>query len=88
MTDGWIAPKIYRCGYADKNINRWKRGVDNDTDMLECPKCQCRVLAKEYILSVGTKGFSFCPYCGEDLRPDQMTMEEMDENDEDDARTN
>ena len=77
MTNGWIAPKIYRSGYVDKNINRWERRVDNDMEMLECPECKCRVFALHYIVAVGTRGFNFCPYCGEDLRPEQMTMEEM-----------
>ena len=74
---GWIAPKVWHEGYCDKFINGWERGIDNDTDMLECPKCKCRVFAEQYIFAVGAQGFNFCPYCGEDLRPDQMTMEEL-----------
>lgn len=77
MTNGWTAPKIYHSGYVDKNINRWERREDNDMEMLECPECKCRVFALHYIVAVGTSGFNFCPYCGEDLRPEQMTMEGM-----------
>ncbi len=74
MSDGWIAPKVYHMCYVDKNINGWERRIDNDFEMLECPKCKCRVKALHYIVAVGTHGFNFCPYCGEDLRPSQLSM--------------
>ena len=76
--NGWISGKVYRIGYADKDIHGWKRAIDNDMDMLECPHCECRVKAIHYITAVGTRGFNFCPYCGVDLRPDQISMFEED----------
>ena len=77
--NGWTDNKTYHMGYVDKNIQGWKRAEDTGVDMLECPKCECRVQAIHYITAVGTKGFNFCPYCGEDLRPEQISLFEREE---------
>ena len=54
--------------YRQPVKNKWLKRIDNDCQMLECPKCECRVLATDYSFAVGNKGYSFCPYCGADLR--------------------
>lgn len=58
--------------------NKWIKRIDEDNDMLECPKCGCRVGAKAYSYAVGNNGYSFCPYCGADLRKQyQRTLAEF-----------
>ncbi len=53
----------------------WKITVDTDELMYTCPVCECRMQKRYYDLEVGTRGLNFCPYCGHDMRPDQITME-------------
>ena len=67
-------------GYSTFDFGKWVHSVDNDCDMLECPKCKCRVILKPYCDAIGTRGTSFCPYCGEDLRNEQANLfEEVEE---------
>ena len=54
--------------YRQPVKNKWLKRIDNDCQMLECPECESRVLATDYSFAVGNKGYSFCPYCGADLR--------------------
>ena len=42
----------------------WVTVKDNDTPMLECSVCGSRARKYNYMASVGTKGLSYCPYCG------------------------
>ena len=59
--------------YGYKSYETWKWNLRYDTGgrFLECPKCKSRVKLDQYIKAVGTKGMSFCPYCGEDLREEE-----------------
>ena len=56
------------CDRPEKLFGNWKKTVDNGTPMLECSACGCRVKRESFMDAVGEKGFSFCPYCGADLR--------------------
>lgn len=49
---------------------RWDIEMDNGEPYYSCPKCGSRMVKKEYDRAVGTEGYNFCPYCGEDLRCD------------------
>lgn len=51
--------------------NRYRHRKDNDCEMLECPECECRILANDFSCAVGNRGYSFCPYCGADLREER-----------------
>ena len=42
----------------------WITEKDNDTPMLRCSVCGSRARKYNYMASVGTKGLSYCPYCG------------------------
>ena len=44
--------------------SRWAIDIDNETQMLRCEACGCRVIRQWYDLAVGDKGFRHCPYCG------------------------
>ena len=48
--------------------NKWIHEIDTGNEMLKCPECECRVSANAYSYAVGRLGYSFCPYCGTDLR--------------------
>ena len=48
--------------------NNWIHRIDCGTDMMECPKCSCRIIGKWFSYAVGDRGYGFCPYCGEDVR--------------------
>ena len=62
-----IKPKI-KLGYKGPwDFGRWKLVKDNDDDMLQCPDCGCGIIWHWYEFAVGTKGVSFCPYCGADM---------------------
>ena len=60
--------------------NRWVWSEDNGEPFCKCPKCDCGMNPYDYSHAVGTRGWSFCPYCGEDLRkveldePRQLTI--------------
>ncbi len=60
--------------YKTFDFGKWEHTVDNDADMLRCPKCKCGILLKPYCDAIGTRGTSFCPYCGADLRDEQMDL--------------
>lgn len=53
---------------------KWRITIDNDEQMYTCPKCECRMTKHFYDLAVGTEGLNFCPYCGEDMKADQISM--------------
>ena len=57
--------------YRVYDTGRWKICEDNEEKVLECPKCECRAFMDEYLTALGTRGLSFCPYCGADLREQQ-----------------
>lgn len=65
---------IIRIGYSTYDFGKWIHTVDNDADMLRCPKCNCGIRLEPYTRAIGTAGTAFCPYCGEDLRNDQMSI--------------
>lgn len=50
--------------YRKINTNNYIVCYDNDNMMFECPNCYCRIIAEPFIISVGSVGFSYCPYCG------------------------
>ena len=61
--------------YETKNIDdiptidpvrhgRWVREYDTATAMLMCSVCEGRVIESVFYNATGTKGRSFCPYCG------------------------
>ena len=54
--------------YRNPIPNNWIHRVDTGIGMLECPKCECRANEAMFSYAVGNRGYSFCPYCGEDLR--------------------
>ena len=53
--------------YKTYNLSGWNVSVDNDSYMLECPKCENRMIMENYLLAIGTLGTRFCPYCGEKI---------------------
>lgn len=55
-------------------IGRWILEKDNGIDMLKCPKCKCRVIWPQYEIAIGRHGIRYCPYCGENLQPEQLQM--------------
>lgn len=58
--------------------NNYKHVIDNGTEMLECPECECRIQANFFSYAVGDYGYKFCPYCGVDLRvKSQLTIEDF-----------
>ena len=56
------------CQYREPPANKYNTTVDNGSTMLECPECKCRIQYNAFTYAVGTQGFSFCPYCGADMR--------------------
>ena len=66
------------CQYREPPANKYNTTVDNGSTMLECPECKCRIQYNAFTYAVGTLGFSFCPYCGADVR------EEMNNGSDDD----
>lgn len=54
--------------YKTYNLSGWNVSVDNDSYMLECPKCENRMIMENYLLAIGTKGTRFCPYCGGEVQ--------------------
>lgn len=56
----------------------WKITIDNDEPMLTCPDCECRMIKRWYDLAVGSRGYTYCPYCGKDMRKDgQLSIQEF-----------
>lgn len=56
------------CQYREPPASKYNTTVDNGSTMLECPECKCRIQYNAFTYAVGTQGFSFCPYCGADVR--------------------
>lgn len=54
--------------YSEPEPNRYISRIDTECIMLECPECKSRMIATAFSFAVGTKGYSFCPYCGADMR--------------------
>lgn len=61
-----ICQKPY--AYREPPPNKYIKAIDNGDTMLECPECKCRIQYNAFTYAVGTRGFSFCPYCGTDVR--------------------
>lgn len=59
-----------------KNFDKyqWEITVDNGMKMYTCRFCGCRMTKLHYDLAVGINAFNFCPYCGSDMRPEQVSM--------------
>lgn len=53
-----------RISVAFLPVARWKTEIDLDMKMLACSACGGRAFAEDYARALGTKGFSYCPYCG------------------------
>lgn len=51
---------------ADRPTGSWISRIDNDTWMLECSACGCRVQEEKYRIAVGENATK-CPYCGAEL---------------------
>lgn len=51
-------------------LGEWITEKDNDTPMLRCSVCGSRARKYNYMASVGTKGLSYCPYCGAQMLED------------------
>ena len=58
------ARRKVRVGYKTFDLKSWVVEVDTGTDMLKCPDCGGRMTKVPFLQAVGTKGTSFCPYCG------------------------
>ena len=56
--------KIATGNYVTYNLAGWIHEIDNETEMLRCPNCECRVTMETYLMAIGTAGVRFCPYCG------------------------
>ena len=56
------------CEYSETFPNKYINAIDNGEKMLRCPFCKCQIIANPFSYAVGSRGYSFCPYCGEDLR--------------------
>lgn len=56
------------CAYREPRPNKYTLCIDNGAVMLECPSCKCRIISTAFSYAVGSEGYSFCPYCGTDLR--------------------
>lgn len=65
------------CLYREPIKNKYIIAIDNGSKMLKCPKCECQIIANPFSYAVGSRGYSFCPYCGEDLREEQITIDEL-----------
>ena len=51
--------------------NIYKKKIDTGTKMLVCPDCGCGIHAEQFSYAVGNLGYSFCPYCGKDVRKEK-----------------
>lgn len=51
---------------SDRPTGSWISRIDNDTWMLECSACGCRVQEEKYRIAVGENATK-CPYCGAEL---------------------
>ena len=47
------------------------------TVKVKSPKCECQITANPFSYAVGSRGYSFCPYCGEDVREGQINIDEL-----------
>jgi hypothetical protein len=56
------------CAYREEPPHRYVNVIDNACKMLRCPECKCQIQAYPFSYAVGTRGYSFCPYCGKDMR--------------------
>ena len=63
-----MGKKSETVGYKTYYFGKWEKHVDNGQPMLRCPECECGIRWDAYKHAIGTKGMSFCPYCGADLR--------------------
>lgn len=54
--------------YSEPEPNKYISSIDTECIMLECPECKSRIISTAFSFAVGTKGYSFCPYCGADMR--------------------
>lgn len=54
--------------YREAYPNKYILTVDCGTKMLRCPECKCQIQLYPFSYAVGNRGYSFCPYCGKDLR--------------------
>lgn len=54
--------------YSEEPIHRYVKAIDNGCKMLRCPECKCQIQAYPFSCAVGSKGYSFCPYCGSDMK--------------------
>ena len=43
---------------------RWVKEYDTGASMLMCSACEARVIEQAFYNATGTKGRSYCPYCG------------------------
>ena len=59
-----ITRRKVRVGYRTFSLKSWVVEVDTGVDMLKCPDCGGRMTMDRFLLAVGTKGTSYCPYCG------------------------
>lgn len=57
-------PQI-KINYKTFELGDWIKTVDNGADFLKCPDCGCGIIFEWYARAVGTKGLTFCPYCGQ-----------------------
>ena len=76
----YIQPKTilrHECLYREPIKNKYIIAIDNGCKMLRCPKCECQITANPFSYAVGSKGYSFCPYCGEDVREGQINIDEL-----------
>lgn len=61
--------------YRKPRPNKYIKGIDCGCTMLECPACRWRIQYNAFTYAVGDLGFSFCPYCGTDVRKNGSTEE-------------
>ena len=68
--EGEELPRVCQepCAYKYPRPNKYIQAIDNGCKMLECPLCRCRIQYNAFTYAVGSMGFSFCPYCGLDVR--------------------
>lgn len=56
--------------YRNPTPNRYIKVSDCGSKMFRCPQCGCGISAVPFSYAVGDRGYSFCPYCGKDVRKD------------------
>lgn len=61
------------CCYKTFNLKGWNIRTDNDSYMLECPRCECRMNMEHYLIAIGQLGTKYCPYCGLRIEQDIQT---------------